>query len=53
MERDERTSRMNIEKIIEKLNIKNGSYIAEVDAGSCLYATHCITLTTRSSMLKL
>lgn len=38
MERDERTSRMNIEKIIEKLNIKSGSYIADVGAGSGLFA---------------
>lgn len=38
MERDARINRMNIDKIILKLNIKKGDIIADIGAGSGLYS---------------
>jgi len=44
MERDERTDRMNIPKILSTLNIQKGDYIADIGAGSGLFSRKFSTI---------
>ena len=46
MERDERTERMNIPKILSTLNIQKGDYVADIGAGSGLFSRKFSSIVT-------